>query len=68
MSGPRYFLRPAVLRHCRDRASYDASTSAYVVYTVATATTAPAALTFGSSFFTLAATYAGSVVIGKNTA
>lgn len=49
----------------RDRASYDASTSAYVVYTVAAAIDAPAALTFGSSFFTLAATYAGSVVIGK---
>lgn len=49
----------------RDRASYDASTSAYVVYTVAAAVDAPAALTFGSSFMSLAATYAGSVVLGK---
>jgi hypothetical protein len=35
-----------------------------VVYTVADPKDAPAKLTFGSSFFKLAATYAGTVVIG----
>ncbi|KAI1327932.1 glycoside hydrolase family 79 protein [Xylariaceae sp. FL0255] len=50
----------------QDRAQYDASTSAYVVYTVASASDAPASLTFGSSFMSLAATYGGSVVVGLN--
>ncbi|TVY15567.1 Beta-glucuronidase [Lachnellula arida] len=50
----------------RDRATYDPNTSAYVVYTVAAATDAPAALTFGPSFMTLADTYDGTVVLGLN--
>ncbi|PSR82031.1 hypothetical protein BD289DRAFT_371895 [Coniella lustricola] len=48
----------------QDRALYDASTSAYVVYTVAAATDAPDNLTFGSSFMRLAGEYKGSVVLG----
>ncbi|KAI0121170.1 hypothetical protein BJ170DRAFT_148836 [Xylariales sp. AK1849] len=50
----------------QDRAVYDSSTSAYVVYTVASPTDAPASLTYGSSFVTLANTYQGSVVLGLN--
>lgn len=37
-----------------------------MVYTVASAADAPASLTYGSSFMTLAGKYAGSVVIGLN--
>jgi hypothetical protein len=36
------------------------------VYTVASPADAPASLTFGSSFMTLANTYKGSVVLGLN--
>ncbi|KAK0625524.1 hypothetical protein B0T17DRAFT_508503 [Bombardia bombarda] len=50
----------------QDRASYDAQTSAYVVYSVANAADAPSTLTFGSKFMTLAGTYPGSVVVGLN--
>ncbi|KAF4633644.1 hypothetical protein G7Y89_g4471 [Cudoniella acicularis] len=50
----------------QDRATYDPATSAYVVYTVASPTDAPSALTFGSSFMALAATYPGTVVVGLN--
>ncbi|KAK3376893.1 hypothetical protein B0T24DRAFT_525475 [Lasiosphaeria ovina] len=50
----------------QDRAAYDATTPAYVVYSVAKAADAPATLTFGPKFMTLAGTYAGSVVIGLN--
>lgn len=50
----------------QDRALYDASTSAYVVYSVASPADAPSTLSFGSKFMTLANTYAGSVVIGLN--
>lgn len=50
----------------RDRAKYDASSSAYVVYTVANPTDAPANLTFGPSFMSLAATYPGTVVVGES--
>ncbi len=50
----------------QDRASYDASTSAYVVYSVAKPADAPATLTFGPKFMTLAGTYPGSVVVGLN--
>jgi len=50
----------------QDRAKYDASSSAYVVYTVANPTDAPANLTFGPSFMSLAATYPGTVVVGLN--
>lgn len=50
----------------QDRASYDASTPAHVVYSVANAADAPMSLTFGPSFMRLAATYNGSVVLGLN--
>ncbi|TVY56913.1 Beta-glucuronidase [Lachnellula suecica] len=50
----------------QDRATYDAITPAYVVYTVAAPTDAPAALAFGPSFMTLANTYPGTVVVGLN--
>ncbi|KAI2643579.1 hypothetical protein GGS21DRAFT_24609 [Xylaria nigripes] len=52
----------------QDRAQYDGTTSAYVIYTVSDPADAPANLTFGSKFMTLAGTYAGSVVIGLNRA
>jgi len=52
----------------QDRAQYDASTSAYVVYSVARAADAPMTLTFGPKFMTLAGTYPGSVVLGLNRA
>lgn len=48
----------------QDRALYDPTTSAYVVYSVASAADAPASLTFGSSFMTLAGKYKGNVVVG----
>ncbi|RDW69914.1 glycoside hydrolase family 79 protein [Coleophoma crateriformis] len=50
----------------QDRADYDPSTSAYVVYSVASAVDAPAYLTFGPSFMSLAAKYPGTVVVGLN--
>lgn len=50
----------------QDRASYDSSTSAYVVYSVANPADAPATLTFGPNFIKLAATYAGDVTLGLN--
>lgn len=50
----------------QDRAQYDPTTSAYVVYSVASPADAPASLTFGSSFMTLASTYKGSAVLGLN--
>ncbi|KAK2032535.1 glycoside hydrolase family 79 protein [Colletotrichum zoysiae] len=50
----------------QDRAVYDASTSAYVVYSVKDARDAPKALTFGPNFIKLAATYAGNVTLGLN--
>lgn len=50
----------------QDRAQYDSRTSAYVVYSVSNPADAPASLTFGSSFLTLAGSYGGSVVVGLN--
>lgn len=50
----------------QDRASYDSTTSSYVVYSVASAADAPASLTFGPNFMKLAGTYNGSVVLGLN--
>lgn len=50
----------------QDRASYDALTSAYVVYSVASAADAPSTLIFGPKFMALANTYGGSVVLGLN--
>ena len=52
----------------QDRASFDASTDAYVVYSVASPADAPATLTFGPKFMTLAGTYNGTVVLGLNRA
>lgn len=49
----------------RDRATYDPTTTAYVVYSVPSPQAAPATLTFGSSFMDLAATYNGTVVLGR---
>lgn len=50
----------------QDRASFDAATPAYVVYTVSSPADAPSTLTFGPKFMTLANTYGGSVVLGLN--
>lgn len=50
----------------QDRASFDPSTSAYVVYSVNNPADAPMTLTFGPRFMTLAGTYPGSVVVGLN--
>ncbi|KAH7176813.1 hypothetical protein EDB81DRAFT_675770 [Dactylonectria macrodidyma] len=50
----------------QDRATYDASSSNAVTYTVASSGDAPSSLTFGPSFFDLAATYGGEVTIGLN--
>lgn len=50
----------------QDRAQFDASTSAYVVYSVKSPADAPMTLTFGPRFMSLAGTYEGSVVVGLN--
>ncbi|ESZ94832.1 glycoside hydrolase family 79 protein [Sclerotinia borealis F-4128] len=50
----------------QDRATYDPSTSAYVVYTVKSPVDAPASLTFGPNLMKLASTYPGTVVLGLN--
>ncbi|CAK3924095.1 glycoside hydrolase family 79 [Lecanosticta acicola] len=50
----------------QDRATYDASSPNEVTYTVASPTDAPASLTYGPSFLTLAGTYNGSTIIGLN--
>lgn len=50
----------------QDRAQYDGNSSAYVVYSVESPADAPASLTFGSNFMTLAGQYSGSVVMGLN--
>ncbi|KAF7553526.1 hypothetical protein G7Z17_g3530 [Cylindrodendrum hubeiense] len=50
----------------QDRATYDASSANAVTYTVASSGDAPTTLTFGPSFFDLAATYGGEVTIGLN--
>ncbi|KAI0047467.1 glycoside hydrolase family 79 protein [Auriscalpium vulgare] len=50
----------------QDRATYDSSLSTAVNYTVASSTDAPTSLTFGPSFFTLAAALKGPVTIGLN--
>jgi hypothetical protein len=49
----------------RDRATYDASSLAYVTYSVASPLDAPASLTFGPKFMDLASTYLGTVVMGE---
>lgn len=50
----------------QDRATFDASTSAYVVYSVSSPADAPSSLTFGSKFMMLANEYGGSVILGLN--
>lgn len=50
----------------QDRATYDPTTSAYVVYTVSSAADAPTTLTFGPNFLSLAGSYDGTVVVGLN--
>lgn len=50
----------------QDRATYDASLSAAVNYTVASAGDAPTSLTYGPSFFSLAAAHPNNVTIGLN--
>ncbi|KAF7918580.1 hypothetical protein BELL_0210g00200 [Botrytis elliptica] len=50
----------------QDRATYDANTNAYVVYSVSSPVDAPASLTFGPNFMKLASTYPGTVVLGLN--
>ncbi|KAE8140444.1 hypothetical protein BDV38DRAFT_290173 [Aspergillus pseudotamarii] len=49
-----------------DRATYDASSSSAVTYTVADPADAPSSLTFGPPFIALAADYDGQVIIGLN--
>ncbi|KAK4500334.1 hypothetical protein PRZ48_008523 [Zasmidium cellare] len=50
----------------QDRATYNASSSSEVTYSVASPSDAPASLTYGPSFLTLAGTYNGSVLLGLN--
>ncbi|RAH51199.1 glycosyl hydrolase family 79 C-terminal domain-containing protein [Aspergillus brunneoviolaceus CBS 621.78] len=50
----------------QDRATYNASLSSAVSYTVASPDDAPETLTFGDSFMDIAASYSGSVTIGFN--
>jgi hypothetical protein len=50
----------------RDRATYDSSSTTAVTYTVASPGDAPETLTYGPSFISLAASYAGEVIIGLN--
>lgn len=50
----------------RDRATYNSSSSDQVTYTVASSADAPSSLTFGPSFFTLANSYAGNIILGMS--
>ncbi|KAJ8086107.1 hypothetical protein PM082_004927 [Marasmius tenuissimus] len=50
----------------QDRATYDASLADPVKYTVASPNDAPLSLTYGPSFFTLAAGMKGDVTVGLN--
>ncbi|KAL4974027.1 hypothetical protein BDW66DRAFT_161629 [Aspergillus desertorum] len=50
----------------QDRATYDASSSDAVTYSVDDPADAPLSLTYGPSFITLASEYNGSVVLGLN--
>ncbi|KAL4899291.1 hypothetical protein BDW74DRAFT_171583 [Aspergillus multicolor] len=50
----------------QDRATYDASSTEAVTYSVDDPADAPLTLTYGPSFITLASEYAGSVVLGLN--
>lgn len=56
-----------VLRYrARDRATYDASSTEAVTYTVDDPDDAPESLTYGPPFFSLAANYEGQVIVGLN--
>ncbi|GFF70275.1 beta-glucuronidase [Aspergillus lentulus] len=50
----------------QDRATYDASSTNAVTYTVASSGDAPTSLTFGPPFVSLAASYGGEVILGLN--
>ncbi|KAF2025712.1 hypothetical protein EK21DRAFT_103758 [Setomelanomma holmii] len=50
----------------QDRATFNATSTAAVTYTVASPNDAPASLTFSPSFITLASQYSGSVILGLN--
>ncbi|KAL4998650.1 Six-hairpin glycosidase-like protein [Aspergillus recurvatus] len=50
----------------QDRATYDASSSEAVTYSVDDPADAPLSLTYGPPFITLASEYSGSVVLGLN--
>ncbi|KAF2166606.1 glycoside hydrolase family 79 protein [Zasmidium cellare ATCC 36951] len=50
----------------QDRATYNASSPSEVMYTIASPSDAPASLTYGPSFLSLAGTYNGSVILGLN--
>ncbi|GJJ07592.1 hypothetical protein Clacol_001795 [Clathrus columnatus] len=50
----------------QDRATFNATESMAVRYTVSDPTQAPASLTYGPSFFTLASTLKGNVTVGLN--
>ena len=54
------------MTECRDRATYDSSSTSAVTYTVASSSDAPETLTYGPSFISLAASYAGEVIVGLN--
>lgn len=50
----------------RDRATYNASLSSAVSYSVDSPDDAPESLTFGDSFMEIAAAYEGAVTIGRS--
>ena len=50
----------------RDRATFDANLGTAVNYTVASPADAPASLTFGPQFITLASQLSGQVTLGLN--
>ena len=52
----------------RDRATYNASLTSAVSYTVASPSDAPTSLIFGPKFMTLAGAYTGNITIAMNTA
>ncbi|KAE8372411.1 hypothetical protein BDV26DRAFT_100337 [Aspergillus bertholletiae] len=50
----------------QDRATYDASSSDAVTYSVSDPADAPSSLTFGPPFMSLAASYGGQIIVGLN--
>lgn len=49
---------------CRDRATFDPSSQNPVTYTVSSPEAAPASLTYGPSFMSIASSLNGSVILG----